>query len=49
MYVHEGSVLVAATTMSSDSTDSGNVPAALALLKSGIRHLQRLEARLGGR
>jgi hypothetical protein len=28
-------VLVAAESLSTDSTDSGNVPAALALLKSG--------------
>lgn len=46
MYVREGSVLVTSFTASSESTDSGNVPAALALLKSGIRHLQRVEARL---
>jgi hypothetical protein len=49
MIVVEGSVLVMSVTGSADSTDSGNVPAALALLKSGIRHLQRIEARLGGR
>jgi hypothetical protein len=46
MAVVEGSVIVVAATDSADSTDSGNVPAALALLKSGIRHLQRVEARL---
>ncbi len=46
MAVQEGSVLVVASTASSDSTDSGNVPPTLALLKSGIRHLQRIEARL---
>jgi hypothetical protein len=48
MVVQEGSVLVAAATASGDSSESGNVPATLALLKSGIRHLQRIEARLSG-
>jgi hypothetical protein len=42
--VVKGSVLVAAITTSSDNPDSGNVPAALALLRSGLRHLSRVEA-----
>jgi hypothetical protein len=42
--VVKGSVLVAALTSSADNPDSGNVPAALALLRSGLRHLSRVEA-----
>jgi hypothetical protein len=37
--VVKGSVLIAALTTSADNEDSGNVPEALALLRSGIRHL----------
>jgi hypothetical protein len=45
MFVADGSVLVAVVT---DSTHkgSGNVPAALALLKSALGHLHRVEAKV---
>lgn len=46
MFVVDGSVIIGAVTTSADNETSGNVPAALALLKSGIRHLQRIESRL---
>jgi hypothetical protein len=41
--VADGSVLVGAVTDSAESTDSGNIPAALALVKS---HLHKVEVRL---
>jgi hypothetical protein len=44
MTVQDGSVVVAATTDSSGSMESGNVPAALALLKSALRHLHAVES-----
>jgi len=46
MAVADGSVLVVAITDSADNADSGNVPATLALLKSGLKHLHEVEARL---
>jgi hypothetical protein len=39
-------VLVAVLTDSADNADSGNVPAALGLLKFGLKHLHKVEARL---
>lgn len=40
--VVQGSVLVEAFTDSSDSTDSGNIPAAIALLHSALKHLAKV-------
>lgn len=37
--VVKNNVLVQAYTDSADNTDSGNIPAALALIRSGLRHL----------
>ncbi len=44
--VADGSVLVGVVTDSADTIDSGNVPAALALLKSARRHLHAVQARV---
>jgi hypothetical protein len=41
-----GSVLVGAITDSADNTDSGNALVGLALLKSALLHLHKVEARL---
>jgi hypothetical protein len=46
MFVVDGSVLVVVVT-DSVKKGSGNVPAALALLKSSLTHLHRVEAKLG--
>jgi hypothetical protein len=46
MAIADGSVLIAAENLSTDSTDSGNIPAALALLKSARNHLHKVEARV---
>lgn len=39
LFVVQQNVLIGAVTVSSDNTDSGNTPGALALLKAGLRHL----------
>ena len=39
-------VIVQAYTDSADNTNSGNIPGAIALLKSGLRHLQVVEKKL---
>lgn len=44
--VREGNVLIAVYNDSSDNPDSGNMPAALALLKSAIKHLHAVQAKL---
>ncbi|MBN9493621.1 hypothetical protein J0H33_09785 [bacterium] len=41
-----GQVVVQGATISTDNADSGNVPAACALLKAGIAHLQTTESHL---
>jgi hypothetical protein len=38
--VAQGNVLVNGASVSADNTDSGNAPAALALLRSALKHLQ---------
>ena len=40
--VVQGSVLVEAFTDSADSTDSGNIPAAISLLHSALKHLAKV-------
>jgi hypothetical protein len=44
LFVLRGNVIVGAVTASGDHTDSGNVPAALALLRSALKHLQAVTA-----
>ena len=45
MAIADGSALIAAENLSTDSTTSGNIPSALALLKSARNHLHKIEAR----
>jgi hypothetical protein len=45
VFVATGNVIAGAFTDSADNTDSGNVPAALSLLKSGLNHLKAITAR----
>ena len=46
MAVQDGRTLIVAVTISAHNKTSGNVPSTLALLRSGIKHLQRIEATL---
>jgi hypothetical protein len=42
--VAQANVLVAGVSVSADNTESGNVPAALALLRSALKHLQMVSS-----
>jgi hypothetical protein len=42
--VAQGNVLVAGASVSADNTEGGNVPAALALLRAALKHLQMVSS-----